>query len=62
MIGVVVDYDTVAVPKPIVAEAVIIRGYAEVEPVEEEPIAIPSPQPPDVAFSDASGETAVFDG
>ncbi len=62
MIGVVVDYDTVAVPQPVVAETVIIRCYAEVESVEEEPFPISSPQMPDMAFSDASGKAAVFKG
>jgi putative intracellular protease/amidase len=62
VIRVFVDHDVVAVPEPVVAEAQVERGDAEVEASEPETAGAASGKVPDVASPEASGEVAVLPG
>lgn len=62
MVRVFVDNDVVAVPEPVVAEADVVGGDAEVEAAEPEAIGATAAEMPDVATAEAAGEAAVFPG
>ena len=62
MVGIIVDDDVVAVPKPVVAEADVIGGDAEIEATEPEAIGTASCEMPNVAAAKAAGEVSVLPG
>jgi len=62
MVWVVVEYDLVGVPGPVVAEGVVSGGRTEVETAEPEALAVATFDPPRVTLADASGEAAMLPG
>jgi len=62
VVGIVVDDDVVAVPKPLVAEADVEVGDAEVETAEPKASRTAACQMPDVAAADAAGEASMLPG
>ena len=60
VVRVVVNHDLVIVPQPVVAEAVIIRGNAEIETAEPEAVASSTAQPPNVAAANSSRKVPVL--
>ena len=60
MVRVLVDYDLVAIPEPVIAEIEVVGGYAEVETTEPETLPVPSSQAEDMAAAEAAGEVPVF--
>ena len=62
MVGIFVDEDIIAVPKPIANVIVIVGSHAEVEVVKEEALAVSSAQAEHMAAAKAAGEAAVFPG
>lgn len=62
MIGILIDDDVIAVPKPVIAESDIHRGYTEVEATEPESTGAASRQVPDVAPTKATREAPVLPG
>jgi len=62
MIGVIVDHDIVAVPKPVVGVGKIERGDAEVEAAKPETAGIATLDAPPVSPAEAAVEAAVLPG
>ena len=62
MIGVVVDYDLIAIPIPVPCVAQIERSNAEVEAVKPEAVGTASADAPDVTAAEAAGEASMFEG
>jgi hypothetical protein len=62
MVRIVVEYDLVSAPDPIVAEAVVSGGHTEIETAEPEALAVATFDAPHVALADASGEAAMLPG
>ena len=62
MVRVVVDYDLVGAPGPVVAEGVVSGGRTEIETAEPEALAVATFDAPRVALADASGEAAMLPG
>jgi hypothetical protein len=62
MVRVVVDYDLVGAPVPVVAEAVVSGGDIEIETAEPEALAVATFDAPHVALADASDEAAMLPG
>ncbi len=60
MIRIVVDYDLVGIPQPVVAVPKIIRSDGEIEPAEPEAVRTSSNEPPDVSPAEAAGEVTVL--
>jgi hypothetical protein len=61
ILGIIVDYDVVAAPIPVVDEAQIHGANAPEEAVETEPIRTTAAQMPDVVASDAAVKAAMFE-
>jgi len=62
MIGIVIDYDVVAVPQPVAAIADIDRRNAEVESAKPEATGTAAGQPPRMTLTDAAGKVPVLEG
>ena len=62
MVGVFVDHDIVAVPKPVAAEADVVGSNAKVEAAEPETIGAAAAEVPDVAAAEAASKVAVLPG
>jgi len=62
MVWVVVDYDLVGAPGPVVAEGVVSGGRTEIETAEPEALAVATFDAPLVALADAAGEAAMLPG
>jgi hypothetical protein len=62
MVGVVVDYDLVGAPVPVLAKAVVSGGRAEIETAEPEALTVATFDAPHVALAEASGEAAMLPG
>lgn len=60
VVRVVVNHDLVTVPHPVVAEAVVIGGNAEIETAEPEAVARSAGQMPNVAAANSSGKVPVL--
>jgi hypothetical protein len=61
VIRIVIDHDVVAVPQPIVGEAVVVRCNAEEEAANIKPFPVSSSKPEDVLAAEASTEAAAFE-
>lgn len=62
MIRIVIDHDRIGIPEPVVDIRIVIRRNTEIETIEPESLAIPSPQPEDMAASEPAGKTPMFPG
>ena len=62
MVGVFVNDDIVAVPKPVAAEADVVGSNAKVEAAEPETIGTAAAEVPDVAAAEAASKVAVLPG
>src|SRR5271169_3297081 len=62
MVGVCVDYDIVAIPKPIIAEAKVKGSDGEVETAKPETVGTTSSDAPHVVTAEAAGEVAMLPG
>jgi hypothetical protein len=62
VVGVFVDHDIVAIPKPVAAEADIVGSDAEIESAEPKAIRAASAEVPDAAATEAAGKVAVLPG
>ena len=62
MVRIVIDNDIVAVPQPVIAEADVIRGNAEIEAAEPESVRTAAPEMPNVTATEAAGKAAVLPG
>jgi hypothetical protein len=60
VVGVIVNHDLVAIPKPVIAIGKVEGSHGEVGIVEPEPLAASAGKMPNVIFADASSEPAVF--
>jgi hypothetical protein len=62
VVRVIVDGDLIAVPEPVVDEAVVVRRYAEIESVEPKTISVAAFEPELVSASNSSRVATVFKG
>ena len=62
MVWVVVEYDLVGAPDPIVAEAEVSGSHTEIETAEPEALAVATFDAPHVALADAPREAAMLPG
>ena len=62
VIGIVVDYDLVGGPIPVVTKTIVIGRHAEVEAAEPEALAVAAFDAPLMAAADAAGEAAMLPG
>src|SRR6202020_1504329 len=62
MVGVFVNDDVVAIPKPVVAESDVIWGDTEVKAAEPETVWASAAEMPDVATAESAGEASVLPG
>ena len=62
MVGVFVDHDIVAVPKPVAAEADVVGSDAKVEAAEPETIGAAAAEVPNVAAPESACEAPVLPG
>ena len=62
MVGVVVDYDVVAIPLPIAAIIVIVGRDLKEKPSDVEPIPVAAVQPPDVLRADGARKVSMLPG
>ena len=62
VVRVVIDHDLVTIPQPTVDKAIIVRGDAKVEAVEEKTISVSSRKPEDMPGAEAASEASVFPG
>src|SRR5579864_460968 len=62
VVGVVVNYDLVGTPVPIIDEAEVGGGNGEIETAEPEAFAVAALDAPLMAAADAAGEAAMFPG
>jgi hypothetical protein len=60
MIGIVIYDNLIAVPVPIVDEAVIDRGYPEIESAKPEPLPVAASKMEDVPTADAAGKSSML--
>lgn len=60
MVRVVINYDLVAIPQPIIDEAVIIGCHGKVESTETKPLRSAARQPPYMARPDSATEVTVL--
>jgi len=62
MVRIVIDYNLIAVPKPIGAKIQIVRGYTPVEVAKPETARASASQSPYVTLSDPTRESSMFKG
>jgi hypothetical protein len=62
MVGVFIDDDIVAVPKPVAAEADVVGRYAEIETTKPEAVGPAARQMPDMPAPESAREAPVFPG
>jgi hypothetical protein len=62
VVRIVIDNDIVAVPQPVVAEADVIRGNAEIEAAEPESVRTAATEMPNVTATEAAGKASVLPG
>jgi hypothetical protein len=62
VVGIFVNHDLIAVPKPIAYVVVVIGRHAEVKAAEPETLAIAASEMPNVSATEATGEAAVLPG
>jgi hypothetical protein len=60
VIGVIIDYDVVAVPQPIIAKGIVERGDGEEETTYRKSIVVTAVKPPDMARSPGTREMTVL--
>ena len=61
MVWIVVDDDRVAVPQPVIHQAVVVRSNAKVEAVEKESAAVPAPKMKQMVPAKPAGKAPVFE-
>jgi len=62
MVGVVVDYDLVTIPQPVVAKSNIVGSNAEVKTAKPEARRAAAFNPVDMAAANSTGEVSMFPG
>jgi hypothetical protein len=62
MVGVFVDYDVIAIPKPVLAEGKVKRRDGEVETAKPETVGTTSGDAPRVVTAEAAGKAAMLPG
>ena len=62
MVGVFVDYDIVAIPKPVIAKGKVKGSDGEVEAAKPETVGTTSCDAPHVVTAEAAGEVAMLPG
>jgi len=62
VVGIFVDHDLVAVSEPVIAEAEVKSGDAEIEAAKPETAGTAAQNAPDVAAAEAAGEASVLPG
>jgi hypothetical protein len=60
VVGIVIDYDLVTIPKPAVAESIVSRCHVEIKAVKKEAFAVTALEPEHMFGSEAAVEVAVL--
>src|ERR1700676_3769010 len=62
MVWVLIDYDRVTIPEPVIHERIVVRSDTEIGAVKPKAIPVSSRQPEDMTGSEAEGEASMFPG